>query len=123
MRDDLEVNGKSIMGVMMLAAEYGSTLVVRADGPDADQAVDRHRRAGGAQVRRVVVKSRLSGIPASPGIAIGPVHLLHWEVPDVPQRIIADEEVNGEIARFHGILQRAHRSTATRARSHGEAGR
>ena len=38
-RDDLEVNGKSIMGVMMLAAEYGSTLVVRASGPDADQAV------------------------------------------------------------------------------------
>ena len=39
-RDDLEVNGKSIMGVMMLAAEYGSTLVVRADGPDAREAVD-----------------------------------------------------------------------------------
>ena len=39
-RDDLEVNGKSIMGVMMLAAEFGSTLQLRADGPDADQAVD-----------------------------------------------------------------------------------
>lgn len=39
-RDDLEVNGKSIMGVMMLAAEYGSTLTIRADGPDADQALD-----------------------------------------------------------------------------------
>jgi phosphocarrier protein HPr len=38
-REDLEVNGKSIMGVMMLAAEYGSTLLVRANGPDADQAV------------------------------------------------------------------------------------
>ncbi len=38
-RDDLEVNGKSIMGVMMLAAEYGSTLLVRANGPDADEAV------------------------------------------------------------------------------------
>ena len=38
-RDDLEVNGKSIMGVMMLAAEYGSTLELRADGPDADEAV------------------------------------------------------------------------------------
>ena len=38
-RDDLEVNGKSIMGVMMLAAEYGSSLVLRADGPDADAAV------------------------------------------------------------------------------------
>ena len=39
-RDDLEVNGKSIMGVMMLAAEYGSTLIIRAEGPDADQALD-----------------------------------------------------------------------------------
>jgi phosphocarrier protein HPr len=38
-RDDLEVNGKSIMGVMMLAAEYGSTLQLRADGPDAEDAV------------------------------------------------------------------------------------
>jgi len=38
-RDDLEVNGKSIMGVMMLAAEQGASIVVRANGPDADQAV------------------------------------------------------------------------------------
>jgi phosphocarrier protein HPr len=40
MRDDLEVNGKSIMGVMMLAAEHGSTITLRAEGPDADQALD-----------------------------------------------------------------------------------
>ena len=39
-RDDLEVNGKSIMGVMMLAAEFGSTLTLRATGPDAEQAVN-----------------------------------------------------------------------------------
>ncbi|NUQ20654.1 MAG: HPr family phosphocarrier protein [Gemmatimonadaceae bacterium] len=39
-RDDLEVNGKSIMGVMMLAAEYGSKLDIRASGEDADAAVD-----------------------------------------------------------------------------------
>jgi phosphocarrier protein len=38
-RDDFEVNGKSIMGVMMLAAEFGSSLVLRAAGPDAEQAV------------------------------------------------------------------------------------
>ncbi len=38
-RDDLEVNGKSIMGVMMLAAEEGSTIRVRADGPDEDAAI------------------------------------------------------------------------------------
>ena len=39
-RDDLEVNGKSIMGVMMLAAEYGATVVIRAEGEDADAALD-----------------------------------------------------------------------------------
>lgn len=39
-RDGLEVNGKSIMGVMMLAAECGSTVTLRADGPDAVEAVD-----------------------------------------------------------------------------------
>lgn len=39
-RDDMEVNGKSIMGVMMLAAEYGTTLRLRASGDDADQAVE-----------------------------------------------------------------------------------
>ena len=38
-KDDIEVNGKSIMGVMMLAAEFGSTLLIRADGPDAEAAV------------------------------------------------------------------------------------
>ena len=39
-RDDLEVNGKSIMGVMMLAAEYGTTIFLRANGDDAEQAVE-----------------------------------------------------------------------------------
>jgi phosphocarrier protein len=39
-RDDLEVNAKSIMGVMMLAAECGATVRIRADGEDADVALD-----------------------------------------------------------------------------------
>lgn len=39
-RDGMAINAKSIMGVMMLAAECGSTLRVRADGADADKAVD-----------------------------------------------------------------------------------
>ncbi len=38
-RDDLEVNGKSIMGVMMLAAECGATITLRAEGSDADAAL------------------------------------------------------------------------------------
>ncbi|MEO8911045.1 MAG: HPr family phosphocarrier protein [Gemmatimonadaceae bacterium] len=39
-RDDLEVNAKSIMGVMMLAAEFGSTIILRAIGEDAEAALD-----------------------------------------------------------------------------------
>jgi phosphocarrier protein len=30
-KDDLDVNGKSIMGVMMLAAEHGSSITLRAE--------------------------------------------------------------------------------------------
>jgi phosphocarrier protein len=39
-KDGLEVNGKSIMGVLMLAAECGSSVVIRADGEDAGRAVE-----------------------------------------------------------------------------------
>lgn len=36
---ELEVNGKSIMGMMMLAAECGVEITIRAAGEDAEQAV------------------------------------------------------------------------------------
>ena len=39
-RDDLHVNGKSIMGVMTLAAEQGCQLLIRAEGEDADAAAE-----------------------------------------------------------------------------------
>lgn len=38
-RDGVEVNGKSILGVMMLAAEPGASIVVRAEGPDEADAL------------------------------------------------------------------------------------
>ena len=38
-KDGEKVNGKSIMGLMMLAAGPGSKLTVSADGPDASQAL------------------------------------------------------------------------------------
>ncbi|MBL9152767.1 MAG: HPr family phosphocarrier protein [Verrucomicrobiales bacterium] len=40
-RADEEVNGKSIMGLMMLAAEKGAVIRVTANGPDADTALTR----------------------------------------------------------------------------------
>ena len=39
-KDDEQVNGKSIMGLMMLAAGEGSRVVVTAKGDDAEQAIE-----------------------------------------------------------------------------------
>lgn len=39
-KDGVTVNGKSIMGMMMLAAECGSSLSLRTDGADAAAAMD-----------------------------------------------------------------------------------
>jgi phosphocarrier protein len=39
-KDDLAVNGKSIMGVLMLAASKGSSILVRTEGEDADAAME-----------------------------------------------------------------------------------
>lgn len=39
-KDTFEINGKSIIGVMTLAAEQGSTLVIKFDGPDEHEAAD-----------------------------------------------------------------------------------
>ena len=38
-RNGQKVNGKSIMGIMMLAASKGTTLTVSAEGPDEDVAL------------------------------------------------------------------------------------
>jgi phosphotransferase system enzyme I (PtsI) len=53
------------------------------------------------------VDRKLVGIPASPGIAVGPVHLLRWEIPEVKHRIITDDAIPGEIARLHDAFARA----------------
>ncbi len=39
-KENLEVNAKSIMGVMMLAAEMGSKITIIADGPDEKEAAE-----------------------------------------------------------------------------------
>lgn len=38
-KDDQVVNGKSIMGILTLAAETGSTIIITASGDDAHEAV------------------------------------------------------------------------------------
>jgi phosphocarrier protein len=39
MKDGLEVNGKSIMGIMMLAAAQGNVIQIEAEGPDEKDAM------------------------------------------------------------------------------------
>ena len=66
----------------------------------------------------------LTGIPASPGIAVGTIHLLRWEVPDVPHRLIPEEQIPAEIRRFHAAVDRAKaRLNQVRARVEAAAGR
>jgi phosphocarrier protein HPr len=38
-KDGVEVDGKSIMGIMMMAAAKGSTILVSAEGADEEQAL------------------------------------------------------------------------------------
>ena len=38
-KDGMEVNGKSIMGVLMLAAPKDAKILIRANGPDAEEAL------------------------------------------------------------------------------------
>ena len=66
----------------------------------------------------------LRGIPASPGIAVGTVHVLHWEVPDVPHHIIQDEEVPRELKRLDDAIEAAkERLTSVRDRVEATVGK
>ena len=54
----IDVDGKSIMSMSMLAAEYGTRLKIRAEGPDAEKAVE---------TLRELVEVRMSDEPPPEG--------------------------------------------------------
>lgn len=62
----------------------------------------------------------LTGLSASPGIVIGPVRLLRWEVPEVPHRVIDDDGIEPEIARFREAVEDA-KDRLRRVRDRAEA--
>ena len=49
-KDGEEVNGKSIMGILMLAAEQGTKICLRAIGSDAEDAI--------AQLEKILIEDR-----------------------------------------------------------------
>ena len=62
-------------------------------------------------------------MPASPGIVIGPVHLLIWEVPDVPLVEIPDDAIPAEVERLNKAIDRAKdRLQQVKARAERHAG-
>ena len=65
----------------------------------------------------------IRGVSASPGIAVGPAHLLRWEVPEVASRVVRDDEVPAELARLAGAIQTAtERLRRVRERAERNAG-
>jgi phosphoenolpyruvate-protein phosphotransferase (PTS system enzyme I) len=67
--------------------------------------------------------SMLTGISASPGIVVGPVHLLRWEVPEVPQRSIEESAVPREVERLRAAFDKSvERLHAVRERAEKNAG-
>ncbi len=67
--------------------------------------------------------AKLHGVSASPGIVVGPAHLLRWEVPEVPTRVIEDAAIDAELLRLRQAVERAiERLRAVRARAAEKAG-
>ena len=65
----------------------------------------------------------LHGVSASPGIVSGTVHLLRWEVPEVPSRLVSDAEVAGELQRLRDAVTAAiERLRVVQARAEANAG-
>ena len=65
----------------------------------------------------------LAGSPASPGIVVGPVHLLRWEVPEVRHAVVAPEQVPQELERLHAAVATTRERLGTvRARAEAHAG-
>ena len=67
--------------------------------------------------------SELRGVPTSPGIVVGPAHLLLWEVPEVRARVVPDDEIEGELAHLHASTVKAiERLRAVKSRAAEKAG-
>ncbi len=52
------------------------------------------------------------GSPASPGIVVGPAHVLRWDVPEVRNTIITDDGIDAEIERFRAAVVKSRERLA-----------
>ncbi|KAH0441393.1 hypothetical protein KCU90_g2358, partial [Aureobasidium melanogenum] len=123
-RNGRRINAKSIMGVMMLAAGIGSTVLIETEGADEKEAMDALLKLiadkfGEAvcrsitQLEEVRVSFTLHGIPVSRGIAIGRAYLIAPAALDVDHYLIEPAQIEGEIERFRTAQQQVHQELDT----------
>jgi phosphotransferase system enzyme I (PtsI) len=65
----------------------------------------------------------LKGVGVSPGIAVGPARLVHWELPRVTRRLVAADRVDEEVDRLHQAVDEVRQLFQDlRTRTHERAG-
>ncbi len=127
------VNAKSINQVATLGARQGHNIVVRAAGPDADEALAALKKLveagfGEQEVSQEAPTTpsveaeelpagQLAGIPASPGIAIGPVVHYRLQPVEVVERQVDDPQAEWQrlqkaIRAAREEIQTLHRQAA-----------
>lgn len=120
------VNGKSINQVITLGIHNGDDIAIAADGPNADEALQAMQHLvetnfGEASLETTleeiclrsqsVISGHLSGIPASPGIAIGPVVLYQPSVEDVTEQLVDNPQDSWQ--QLQEAIQTAHHELHT----------
>ena len=105
------VDGKSLMGVLLLAASQGSTLQIDAEGPDAEAALDALAALVACRLRGGCVMRRLSGAGVVGGIASGQAVLLvrRGRALRVP---VADARIGDEVSRLERARERSRQQIA-----------
>jgi phosphocarrier protein FPr len=137
-KDGQAANAKSINQVATLGVRQGDEIVIRASGPDAAEALaaiqslaDDNFGESEEDLVEIAAPSpasiltaaegELAGIPASPGIAIGPVAQYRPRLPEVPVRAVTDTD--GEWDRLQTAVSQAQEEIkALHAQAIGQVG-
>ena len=104
-KDEVWVNGKSIMGVMMLAAECGSTINIRATALMRTRRPRRWRPSWPTGSERHELPRLFHGIGVSPGVACGPALVIRWDFPECRTAPVRADQVESEVRRLREAVE------------------
>ena len=104
-RDGRVIDGKSIMGILLLAAAHGTIITISADGADEQEALNALCDLVAEGIWRRVVE-RLTGIGVSPGVAVGRAVILTLRTEAIRFPIPPDR-VAREVAALHAAREQS----------------